>query len=189
MQAHLLSVFDNVKSVTFHDKDRDRILKIHSQEGETVEVSSQRFSPLPALQEKGHVVLQSLKRLQCLEGSVANPRCMLSVFSTHVTVCTNSSCLVPTSWTSSLSALAGSERTPWSLSVLDHGGAHACICFGTDFFSWTNQSEQRTMLRTGWVAYCGWYASQCMLWYAMQQLPSASLTLISWIFFSPIRLK
>ncbi len=39
IQAHLLSVFDNVKTVTFHEKDYDRITHIHSREPETVEVS------------------------------------------------------------------------------------------------------------------------------------------------------
>ena len=38
-QAHLLSVFDNVKTVTFHEKDYDRITHINSKEPETVEVS------------------------------------------------------------------------------------------------------------------------------------------------------
>ena len=36
MQAHLLGIFDNVKSVEFHEKDYDRILAISSREGETV---------------------------------------------------------------------------------------------------------------------------------------------------------
>ena len=39
IQAHLLSVFDNTKSVTFHDKQYETILQIHSSEGETIELA------------------------------------------------------------------------------------------------------------------------------------------------------
>ena len=40
MQAHLLGIFDNVKTVDFHEKDYDRILAIRSREGESIQLES-----------------------------------------------------------------------------------------------------------------------------------------------------
>ena len=38
LQNHLLSVFDNTRTVTFDEKIYDKILSINSQEGETVQL-------------------------------------------------------------------------------------------------------------------------------------------------------
>ena len=37
-QAHLLSIFDNTKTVTFDEKMYDMILAINSQEGESIDL-------------------------------------------------------------------------------------------------------------------------------------------------------
>lgn len=36
---HLLSIFDNIKTVIFHERENDKIITIRSSEGETVDVS------------------------------------------------------------------------------------------------------------------------------------------------------
>jgi dynein heavy chain len=38
IQSHLLSIFDNIASVRFHDSDYNRILAINSSEGESIKV-------------------------------------------------------------------------------------------------------------------------------------------------------
>ena len=43
IQAHLLGVFDNIKRVTFHEKEYDKITHINSKEPETIEVSDAHY--------------------------------------------------------------------------------------------------------------------------------------------------
>lgn len=40
LQNHLLSLFDNVYRVTFDEKVYDKVLQIHSQENETMELDT-----------------------------------------------------------------------------------------------------------------------------------------------------
>ena len=54
IQAHLLSVFDNIKTVKFHEKHYDLILSIHSSEGETIDVSKTSLSKVDAIDKKNH---------------------------------------------------------------------------------------------------------------------------------------
>ena len=49
LQAHLLSVFDNTKSVKFDEKVYDKILSITSQEGETIELNQHVMAQVDSL--------------------------------------------------------------------------------------------------------------------------------------------
>ena len=53
IQAHLLSVFDNIKTVRFHEKQYDVMLSVHSSEGEVVEVR------LALLTLKKHLIMEA----------------------------------------------------------------------------------------------------------------------------------
>jgi dynein heavy chain len=67
IQSHLLSIFDNTKSVTFHDKEYDKILSIHSSEGETIELEK----PIKA-EGNGEGYIRLLWRLFILYSTVFN---------------------------------------------------------------------------------------------------------------------
>lgn len=45
IQSHLLSIFDNTKTVRFHEQDYDRITAISSSEGEVVQVTTWCLCP------------------------------------------------------------------------------------------------------------------------------------------------
>ncbi|ROT80144.1 hypothetical protein C7M84_001143 [Penaeus vannamei] len=63
IQAHLLSIFDNTKTVRFHDQDYDRIVAISSSEGEVVQLEK-------SVRAEGSVELWLMKLLQMSQQSV-----------------------------------------------------------------------------------------------------------------------
>ena len=65
IQAHLLNVFDNIKTVTFHDKEYDTILEINSKEPETIPLDKKVIA-------QGHVELWLGKLLDMALQSVAS---------------------------------------------------------------------------------------------------------------------
>ena len=65
IQAHLLNIFDNVKTVTFHVKEYDTILEINSKEPETIPLDSKVIA-------QGHVELWLGKLLDMARQSVAS---------------------------------------------------------------------------------------------------------------------
>ena len=74
IQAHLLNIFDNIKTVTFHPKEYDKILEINSREPETVQLDK----PVVA---QGHVEIWLGKLLDMARNSVASV-----IMNAHVTV-------------------------------------------------------------------------------------------------------
>ena len=64
IQAHLLNIFDNIKTVTFHPKEYDTILEINSKEPETIPLDQNVIA-------QGHVELWLGKLLDVALKSVA----------------------------------------------------------------------------------------------------------------------
>ena len=65
IQAHLLNIFDNIKTVTFHPKEYDTILEINSREPETIPLDQNVIT-------QGHVELWLGKLLNVALKSVAS---------------------------------------------------------------------------------------------------------------------
>ncbi|KAK3879380.1 hypothetical protein Pcinc_016045 [Petrolisthes cinctipes] len=63
IQAHLLSIFDNIKTVKFHEQDYDRITAISSSEGETVQLEK-------SVRAEGSVEVWLMKLLVMCQQSV-----------------------------------------------------------------------------------------------------------------------
>ena len=51
IQAHLLSVFDNLKTVTFDEKEYDKILAINSSEGEQIQLEKPIMAQVSCLRQ------------------------------------------------------------------------------------------------------------------------------------------
>lgn len=65
IQAHLLSVFDNIKTVKFHEKQYETILSVHSSEGETIDL----VKPVKA---EGNVEVWLMSLMQMAHKSMHN---------------------------------------------------------------------------------------------------------------------
>jgi len=75
-QRHLLSVFDNTKSVTFDEKNYDKILAITSQESETVQLKQHVMATVSA--DDTDLLLTSLfcRAMLCISAAYAVMRCL-----------------------------------------------------------------------------------------------------------------
>ena len=66
IQAHLLSVFDNIKTVNFHEKDYDRITHINSKEKETIELEKAVMAQGNVEIWLGKLLEMSLRSVHCV---------------------------------------------------------------------------------------------------------------------------